>query len=419
MRSGLGHIWAGGIITAFLAAGTVHSQTIQKLDWIGHNAEPLPLREIGRYVLGYDQDWVMPPPGEHIIQNPDGTTTEIPDLPPSPHQIQPKPYTHYTYTWPGIYFDARFEGDTFFFITDDSENILNVIVDGKSLGRLEKPGKAQYAVKGLDWGVHDVRLEKLTESQAGTGRFDGFYINKPYSHGLPPGVKRGTALEPVPRARQIEFIGDSYTVGYGNTSTKRECTKDEIWATTDTQQAFGPLTAKHYDADYQINAYSGRGIVRNYDGFIGDPLPALYPYALYDGKTEYNKPDWQPQIIMIALGGNDFSTPVHAGEKWATQEDLRADYIANYVTFVKTLRARNPNTSFLLANYGEPEIISDITEVIKRLNADGETRVAPFSAGSNFERTGCDYHLNTADDKRISATLIAYLDAHPDLWQGK
>src|SRR4051812_32040616 len=120
MFDGLGRIWAGGLAVSLLAAVAVQAQTIQKMDWVGHNAEQLPLRVSGRYVVGYDQDWVMPQPGNHIIQNPDGTTTEIPDLPPSPHQIQPKAYTHYTYAWPGIYFDARFEGDKFFFITDDS-----------------------------------------------------------------------------------------------------------------------------------------------------------------------------------------------------------------------------------------------------------------------------------------------------------
>ncbi len=312
------------------------------------------------------------------------------------------------FQWPGIYVEAEFGGPEILVRFDNTTDAFTILIDDEAAAKIVKPGDKLYRLSGLAKGWHHIRIEKNNESQDTTGNFSDMWV----------GPKEDFRWS-VPRPRQIEFIGDSYTVGYGNTSSKQQCTKDEIWATTDTQQAFGPLTAKHYNADYQINAYSGRGIVRNYDGFIGDPLPALYPYALFDDKTEYNDPSWQPQIIMIALGGNDFSTPVHAGEKWATQEDLRADYITSYVTFVKTLRARHPNASFILADYGEPEIISDIAEVIKRLNADSETRVAPFSAGSGFELTACDYHLNTADDKRISATLIAYLDAHPELWQGK
>lgn len=316
------------------------------------------------------------------------------------------PFTH---QWPGTYWEARFTGAEVTAAFSDPTNILHVYIDGQKVDTETRPGDTQIRFSGLSGGAHTITLEKVTESQNDIGTLLGF--NVPNQKDVQP--------QGIARIRQIEFIGDSYTVGYGNTSTKRECTKEEIWATTDTQQAFGPLTAKHYGADYQTNAFSGRGIVRNYDGFIGDPLPVLYPYALYDGKSEYSDSTWQPQIIMIALRGNDFATPVHAGEKWKTLEDLRADYIASYVAFVKSLRARNPQASFLLTDYGEPEVLANINEVIKRLKADGETRIDLFNAGSNFELTGCDWHLNLADNKRISDTLIAYLDAHPALWQGK
>jgi lysophospholipase L1-like esterase len=416
----LGRIFAGGAALAILAAGVAQAQTIEKLDWIGHNAEGLQLREMGRYAIGYDQDWIIPPAATHVVKNADGTTTETLDLPPSPHQTQPRPYTHYTYAWPGIYFDARFEGDKFFFVTNDSENILSLLVDGKVIGQLEKPGKAQYAVQGLNWGIHEVRLEKLTESQSGTGRFDGFYISQPQSHGLPPGEKLEIALEPAHLARQIEFIGDSYTVGYGNTAGKRTCTKDEIWATTDTSQAFGPLTAKHYNADYQINAFSGRGMVRNYGGFIGDPLPALYPYTLYDGKTEYSRLSWQPQIIVIGLGTNDFTTPLHDGEKWKTRDELHADYEATYVKFVQDLRAQNPDAYFILmaTDQVDGEIQSEAKKALAAIQATGETRITflPMN-GLNFG--GCDYHPDTDDDRKISGSLITWIDAHPGIWQGK
>src|SRR5581483_9468286 len=98
-----------------------------------------------------------------------------------------------------------------------------------------------------------VRLEKMTESQQGGSRFIGLFPTL------------GDVPLPAPRrARQIEFIGDSYTVGYGNVSPSRTCTREEVHDRTDTQQAFGPLVARHYDADDRIVAYSGFGIVRNY-----------------------------------------------------------------------------------------------------------------------------------------------------------
>ncbi|CAL4868571.1 Acetylxylan esterase / glucomannan deacetylase [Asticcacaulis sp. MM231] len=325
------------------------------------------------------------------------------DFPYGPYQV---------HQWPGTYYETTFTGPEVYFALSDNANILSVSVDDVLLGKLSKPGSRIYRVSGLSNAPHRIRIERNTETQNEKGGFHGFDL---------PNFKPGAVMPPqpplLPRTRQIEFIGNSYTVGYGNTAGKRQCTKDELWATTDTQQAFGPLTAKHYNADYQINAFSGRGIVRNYDGFIGDTLPALYPYALYDGKTEYHDPLWQPQLIVIALGTNDFSTPVHAGEKWKTEAELIADYEATYVNFVKSLRTKNPDAAVLLISY-DPATTPQITTVRDRLKAQGDAKV-DFLEITGFTKNACDYHPDTDDDRKISQTLIAYLDAHPAFWQGK
>ncbi|TDA72279.1 GDSL family lipase, partial [Halomonas marinisediminis] len=60
----------------------------------------------------------------------------------------------------------------------------------------------------------------------------------------------GTVAEPLPRrARQIEFVGDSHTVGYGVTSPTRTCSEADVWATTDTSRGFGAMLARRYGAD--------------------------------------------------------------------------------------------------------------------------------------------------------------------------
>jgi len=319
----------------------------------------------------------------------------------------------YMHQWPGAYWEANIKGTSFKLVLVDTANIFSIYVDGHKIDTQTKPLYQIIRYSGLSDGPHRIRIETQTESQDSeyTGVRD-IEVDDP-ADSLPA---------PPPRARQIEFIGDSYTAGYGNTSSKRECTQDEVWATTDTQQAFGPLVAKHYDADYQINAYSGIGIVRNYNGVAPKRnMPLLYRSALIEDETlhPYADPAWNPAIVVIALGGNDFSTPVHAGEKWTSEDALTADYITSYVAFVRQIRATHPDAQFILMDYGEDRIAAAVTEVIKRLNAAGETRVAPFSTGDGFALTGCDWHLNLKDDNRIRDSLITYIDAHPALWQGK
>jgi lysophospholipase L1-like esterase len=311
-----------------------------------------------------------------------------------------------TYQWPGTYFTAAFEGDEITVRLDDSANILTVQVDGQLKDTLKKPGAFVKTYEGFGKGQHIIRLERLTETQGSTGTFVGFYAPK------------GKALFITPRARQIEFIGDSYTVGYGNMSATRQCTPDELHATTDTSQAYGPLTAKQFNADYQINAFSGRGIVRNYDGFIGDPLPALHPYVLFDKKDEYKDAAWKPQVIVIGLGGNDFSTPVKPGEKWKDEAALKADYEQSFVAFVKTLRAKHPQAFFLLTKYEGPTVAEEVEKVAAQLKASGETRLDTIGL-DGFTLNGCDWHLDSNDHKRISEQLTGYFKAHPELWQDK
>ena len=203
------------------------------------------------------------------------------------------------YQWPGLYFEARFKGSSVYFETGRGDVILHVLVDGTSVGDLVKPAPGAYRVDGLADQAHTVRIEVATESQDGAKEFGGFSL--PAS---------GKALSVAPLKRRIEFIGDSHTVGYGNTSTTRDCSQDTVWATTDNSQAFGPKVARHYGADYQVNAISGRGIVRNYDGGPGDPLPVAYPFVTLDHTARYEDASWRPQIIIIAVG---FSAVVGIG----------------------------------------------------------------------------------------------------------
>lgn len=312
-----------------------------------------------------------------------------------------------TRQWPGTYFETAFSGRTVFFQVGPGDVILHVKVDGRTVETLVKPNPGLYSVDALRAGRHVLRIEVASESQAGPTHFGGFYG--------PQSVRRAR-LRRLPR--QIEFIGDSHTVGYGNTSRTRECTQDEVWRTTDTSQAFGPILARRFGADYQVNAISGRGIVRNYDGFKGDTLPEAYPKALFEGSSGVRDPKWRPQLIVIALGTNDFSTKLKDGEKWKSRAELSADYQASYVRFVKQLRAQNPSAYFILwsTDIADGEVGREVRRVAERLRAEGERRLAYVPvAGLDFQ--GCHYHPSMRDDQAIADRLAAAIDARRDVWR--
>jgi lysophospholipase L1-like esterase len=311
------------------------------------------------------------------------------------------------YQWPGTYFESAFDGTRIDFGVGPGQVILHVRLDDRPVATLVRPTAGTYRIEGLAAGPHRVRIDVATESQAGPNRFDGFFL-PPGSHALPP---------PTTPARRIEFIGDSHTVGYGNLSPQHDCSEAQVWATTDTTLAYGPRVAGHYGAGYRVNAISGRGIVRNYGGMPADTLPQAYPYLLFDRSARDADASWQPQVIVIALGTNDFSTPLAAGEPWKDRAALHADYERGYVAFVQSLRARHPHARIVLWSTGlfDGEIRSEVQRVVARLRNTGETRIS-YLAVDGLQMGGCHAHPSLADHQRIADVLVAHIDALPTAW---
>jgi lysophospholipase L1-like esterase len=313
----------------------------------------------------------------------------------------------YTYQWPGIYFEARFSGDFVNLLFDDEANNFNIIIDGKPLMILRKPGHRSIALQATGEGPHVIRVEKRSETQYATGHFQG--------------IMAAPAPPLASLSRQIEFVGDSLTVGYGNTSAFTKCTTDEIFESTDAQQGFGPIIARHFNADYQINAFSGLGLVRNYDGREHPKyhMPMLYDRAIFDDPAPADLSQWHPQVVAIGIGGNDFSTPLHADESWKSPAELRADYEAAYVALVRKIRARNPQAFILLAVAdGRGDYTEGTLSVLKTLRDGGDKRIDRVTIPPTAD-TGCNGHPNTRDDANIAAMYTSYLEAHPEVWQNR
>ena len=304
----------------------------------------------------------------------------------------------YTYTWPGVYFEARFAGPAVGVETDDDENDLYLYVDGTRRLILPRAGRQSLALTDLGQGEHTVRLEKVSETQGPTGRFLGFH------------VPDGNALPPPGYDAGIEFIGDSFTVGYGNASTGRDCTGAQVRDTTDTSLAFGPLAAKQLGADYRIVAASGFGVVRNYDG--GNPglsLPEIYDRMLFDVDAAASDDGWHPDVIVIGLGTNDFSTPLNPGERWQDREALRADYRDTYVRFVEKLHGRTPAAHFVLtASADNSELLAQVEAVHAELARRGTVSVSVLAA-EGLDLEGCHYHPSARDHAMIAGLLVREL----------
>ncbi|GAA0961149.1 SGNH/GDSL hydrolase family protein [Virgisporangium aurantiacum] len=316
------------------------------------------------------------------------------------------------YSWPGVYFEGRFRGTSVGVTLDDPAADYDVEVDGAVVATLVTPAAGTHRVSGLARGTHRIRVVKRSESPWATSSFGGFVAG--------PG---GAILAAPPaRRRQIEFIGDSYTAGYGNMSATRTCTSDELHRTTNADRAFGALTARRFGADYQTNAFSGRGMVRNYNGSDpGTDYRTYYERALLAVPGDvWPTRGWRPQLVVVGLGINDFSTPVNPGEPW-TAETLATAYREAYQGFIDTLRARYGPRAVIVVSatyvYNTTALADAAQQVVAERNARGDDRVRYWYYGNEgLDYGGCDWHPSRADHEVIANRLTEFVDTLQLRW---
>ena len=210
-------------------------------------------------------------------------------------------------------------------------------VDGKSVILFETNGRTTKKLGAVgDGRFHTYRLVKISESNPG----------EVCLHDIALGPSGKFGPKPAPSNRRIEFIGDSFTVGFGNEGTNTDPAELEFQK-TDASKSYAFLLADGYKADFQVNAVSGRGLVRNYANIApGWTLAKLYDYAVPGiAATEASPAMWDlnkfhPQVIVLFMGINDFQgDPPYA--------DKRIFKVA-YARFLDKLRAAHPGVKFLL-----------------------------------------------------------------------
>ncbi|MBM2618596.1 cellulose binding domain-containing protein [Actinoplanes sp. LDG1-06] len=318
------------------------------------------------------------------------------------------------YTWPGTYFEGRFRGTSVGLILNDATNDYTVQVDGATVATIVTPGRTTYWIRNLADGDHTVRLAKRTEGQWAAGEFGGLV---------------GTVLgKPALRSRQIEFIGDSWTAGYGNMSTSRDCTSTGgLTRNSNADVSFGALTARGLNADYQINAWSGLGMVRNYNGQGTDNFRTYYEtdlQAVFNSQVWPVPSSWRPQVVVVGLGINDFSTALNAGEKWASVDQLAADYRAAYGAFLDKLRARYGANTFLVLTYPDlsyqtTALADAIRTIVQGRNDAGDARVSALfydNTALGLDLLGCDWHPSQRDHRILADAVTRHLAGLPLGW---
>lgn len=206
------------------------------------------------------------------------------------------------FNWPGAYIRFRFTGKSISLkFNGGNDGFYNVFIDDKLSVITANADTVINLASKLKKGVHTFRMYKRTEANFGICTFRGLKLDK-----------RGKILpwDNKP-SRKIMFIGNSITCGYGTEGKdKSEPFKPE---TENNYYSYAPITARAFNADYHCVSHSGLGIVRQYGDKkqVSDraQMPERFEYVMDNDDTKkWNHKNWKPDLVVINLGTNDFST---------------------------------------------------------------------------------------------------------------
>jgi hypothetical protein len=296
----------------------------------------------------------------------------------------------FSHGWPGIVVKAPFEGGTVALRMIDGVNRWRIRVDDVVEIELTRPGDSVMTITGLGEGAHVLRAEKLSES---------------WENAVFGGVFAGAVGEagPEPATRVIEVYGDSDAVGYGVTSTHRDCPGEGVFLATDATQAFAAVAARELDAALELVARSGIGLVRDFspEG-TGGRMIDLAAWGDFAGGPALVREG--ERIVVVALGANDFEADFGVTAPWADKAALVPDF-ATALTAFAAERA-GPGGRVLLVSFGEygDELVMAHERALDGLRADGYA--AELVVVPEMRRRACDWHMDVRDQAAVAEMVV-------------
>lgn len=242
--------------------------------------------------------------------------------------------------------------------------------------------------------VHTAVLGKRTEGEQGKVTVHSWISSAPLLQ-----------AEPI-RERLIEFIGGSYTCGFGSeNSVATDPFKPE---TENENKAFGAIVARYFGADAFVIAHSGMGVNRNYnDKLRGYTMADRYLNVFDNGfdKVE-GAPLWnpasapKPDVTVINLGANDFSTG-----RQPQYPLFRNDYI-RILKAVKDFYGEDHPVICISSHVNNYPYIRDAVE------AAGLKRVCCYGVGDGTfdpSERGAASHPSYSAHRKLAYCLIPYI----------
>nr|WP_198999979.1 SGNH/GDSL hydrolase family protein [Flavobacterium sp. ASV13] len=287
----------------------------------------------------------------------------------------------------------------------EHHNYVSLVLDGKYIGklRIEKGAAQSFPIKTTsNKKVHTLEIYKTTEAHSGGILFAGT-------------TAKLTSITSK-KKKKIEFIGDSITCGAASDPSDVPCDKGEYFDHHNGYYAYGPVLSRAIGVDYLMSSVSGIGMYRNWNDENKDEaiMPDVYQnlYLTKDGSKPKYDFAFQPDIISIALGTNDFSGGDGKKERLPFNPEK---YVSNYIDFIKMLYQHNPKAQIVITNSpmvkGQNAIVfEDCLDKVKAAFAKDKThKTILIFKFKPMTPKGCSGHPDVADHKVLADEYAPFL----------
>lgn len=284
-------------------------------------------------------------------------------------------------------------------------NYVALVLDGKYIGklRIEKGAAQSFPIKiTSNKKIHNLTIYKNTEAQSGNVLFAG--------------ATAKLTLITSEKKKKIEFIGDSITCGAASDDSDVPCDKGEYMDHHNSYYAYGPVASREIGVDYLMSCVSGIGMYRNWNDENKDEaiMPEVYEnlYLIKDNSKPKYDFAFQPNIISIALGTNDFS----GGDGKKERLPFNAEkYVSNYINFIKMLYKHSPKAQIVITNSpmvnGEKAIVFEdcLNKIKAAFTTDKMHKSILIFKFKPMTPKGCLGHPDVADQKVMADQYAPFL----------
>lgn len=275
---------------------------------------------------------------------------------------------------------------------DDSlRNRFTVVLDDSVFVLTANQADSTYLLAdNLANTLHKLEIIRRTEWHGGNTTLLGLRLSK-----------GGKLYPPEIKERKMEFIGDSYTCGYGNEGKSHD--EHFTYETENNYMSFGAITARELNAEYLAVCRSGIGIVQGYGGGRGFTMPRYYNEVINGDSTKvWDFTRYQPQLVVIDLAGNDLSAPLDS-----------AEFVNTYVKFLHRIRGNYPGASIVcIAGPSSPgdgwprwqNLVHGVVNEFGKTDAN-----VHYFAFTPFVPNGSDWHPNVAEHQQMAGELVPFI----------